>query len=158
MLKIQSQSNFVLSWFSLMEIVHDDNCSSAESGSPENWWFSRDMPILKKRLVCFLTITGVLSLLSFVWRAFSFCPALEEDYERKRWERKVRKMRGRPKKRRRREVCHIDFLGLDFQVKKHSFSNNHLSLFLIFLTNLFFFTAQRILQNQQKLNGETEKS
>eukprot|EP00794_Sanderia_malayensis_P018873 gene18873-20773_t len=29
--------------------------------------------------------------------------ALEEDYERKRWERKVRKMKGRPKKRRRRE-------------------------------------------------------
>ena len=29
---------------------------------------------------------------------------LEEDYERKRWERKVAKMRGRPRKRRRREV------------------------------------------------------
>lgn len=32
---------------------------------------------------------------------------LEEDYERKRWERKVAKMRGRPRKRRRREVCFI---------------------------------------------------
>ena len=48
-----SISNFVLSWFSLMEIVHDDNCSSAESASLENGWSSGYLPILKKRLGVF---------------------------------------------------------------------------------------------------------
>ena len=35
---------------------------------------------------------------------FVIYTALEDEYERKRWDRKFRKYRGRPKKRSKREV------------------------------------------------------
>jgi len=35
---------------------------------------------------------------------FSFLLVLEDEYERKRWDRKFHKYRGRPKKRSKREV------------------------------------------------------
>lgn len=48
---------------------------------------------------------------------FTFCyfTVLEDDYDRKRWDRKFRKFRGRPKKRSKREVKIITFIFFYFE-------------------------------------------
>ena len=59
---------------------------------------------------------------SFLLQTFSLFVVMEEEYERKRWDRKFRKFRGRPKKRSKREVSNYHYNSLVCDLLEIAFS------------------------------------